>query len=94
MTEGKKYDTGKPRWDLLPWDQLAHVVDVLTIGAEKYGDDNWQRVVPRTRYVAAFFRHATAPLRGQWLDDETGKPHYAHAIACLLFLMWFGGDHE
>ena len=37
--EGRKDDHGKPRWDLLPWDEVEDVVKVLTKGAVKYEDD-------------------------------------------------------
>jgi len=89
-----KYDKDKPRWDLLPMEQLEDVVDVLTSGAKKYADDNWKTVKPmRPRYFAAFMRHVIAWWNGEIKDSETGKSHLAHAICCLLFLMW-GDDQE
>lgn len=36
MSEGLKYDTGKPRTDLLPTDALLEVALVLDYGAKKY----------------------------------------------------------
>jgi hypothetical protein len=87
---GRKNDSGKERWDLLPWDQVTDVVGVLTFGAGKYADDNWKVVLePRKRYSAAALRHITSRLRGERLDPETGRPHLAHAVCCLLFWMWF-----
>jgi hypothetical protein len=85
---GAKADSGKPRYDLLPWAALARVVDVLTFGAKKYGDDNW-RTVPnaRARYLAAAFRHFVAYAKGETLDPESGLPHLAHAMCCLLFIL-------
>lgn len=91
--EGRKDDLfgkpgQKPRWDLLPWGPLSEVVDVLTYGAVKYGDNNWLRVDDyRARYVGAAMRHFVAYLRGQDSDAESGCRSLAHAIACLLFLM-------
>lgn len=90
MSEGVKYDTEKPRWDLLPMDEAEDVVRVLTYGAKKYSPDNWQRVPgARCRYIAAAFRHLVARARGEIMDSESGFPHTAHAICCLLFLAWF-----
>ena len=87
--KGLKYDTTKPRWDLLPYDQLEKVVNVLTMGAVKYADDNWKDVEPYDkRYFAATMRHLTAWKKGELVDEESGQPHLAHAICCLLFMMW------
>lgn len=89
---GRKFDGGKPRWGLLPFREVEQVVDVLTIGAQKYEDHNWQRVRPVSRYIDAAFRHMTAWVRGEKQDPETGKNHLAHAICCLLFLMWHDNE--
>ena len=36
----KRYDAGKVRWDLLPYDMLEKVAEVFTHGASKYADNN------------------------------------------------------
>lgn len=87
---GTKADAGKRRYSLLPSGAVEEVVDVLTIGAVKYADDNWKKVPsPRTRYYDAALRHITAWFGGEKQDPETKKHHLAHAITCLMFLMWF-----
>lgn len=89
MSEGKKHDSGKPRWSLLPWDVLEWVVKVLTFGATKYEDNNWQRVEnAKDRYESALHRHLCAHKRGEWLDQESNLPHLAHAMCCLIFWFW------
>lgn len=86
---GTKHDAGKARWDLLPMAEVAQVVDVLTDGAVKYAPDNWMAVpTPRERYFAAAMRHISAWWTGERLDPESGRHHLAHAVCCLLFLMW------
>lgn len=85
---GRKFDGDKLRWDLLPFREVEQVVEILTIGAKKYDDNNWQNVKPFTRYVAAAWRHFIAWCKGEKLDPESGKNHLAHAICCLLFLLW------
>lgn len=86
--EGAKYDRDKPRWGLLPMEALAHVVDVLTYGAKKYAPENWRKVQGWDwRYMDATFRHLAAYVRGEKLDPETGLPHLAHAVCCLLFML-------
>ena len=87
---GVKHDDAKPRWSLLPWAQVERVVDVLTFGARKYEVDNWKRVPnARVRYFNAAMRHLLAWHRGERNDSESGLPHIAHAVCCLLFLAWF-----
>ncbi len=88
--QGVKYDEDKLQWSLLPFRALKEVVAVLGFGAKKYAPDNWQRVPDAsTRYVDAAFRHLTDWHLKERLDGETGKSHLAHAICCLLFLLWF-----
>lgn len=85
---GVKFDAGKPRWSLLPWGAVRHIVDVLTYGAKKYADNNWMKVPEwKDRYDSALERHLVAWRSGEWLDPETKMPHLAHAGACLLFLL-------
>ena len=88
--QGVKYDEDKLQWTLLPFRALKEVVEVLTFGAKKYSPDNW-KVVPdaRTRYVDAAFRHLTDWQISERLDGETRKSHLAHAVCCLLYLLWF-----
>jgi hypothetical protein len=92
--DGVKHDAQKPRWDLVPWSELADVVDVLTDGASKYAPDNWKRVEnAQERYFAAALRHLTAWREGVKNDAETERSHLAHATCCLLFMAWFDKEH-
>jgi hypothetical protein len=84
---GIKYDDDKPRWDLLPLECIAPVVDVLTYGAKKYTPDNWKKVA-KTRYIAARGRHRYSRYEGEWLDPESRLPHIAHELTCLIFEFW------
>ena len=88
--KGTKYDKEKPRWTLLPFRELEQVVDVLTSGAQKYDDDNWKKVVSddKDRYFSACMRHLVAWRQDELVDKESKKPHLAHAVCCILFLMW------
>ena len=84
--EGLKYDNGKPRMWLLPFDALVWVGKVLTFGADKYAADSW-RTVPNAleRYASADLRHAERIQAGEWLDPESGLPHWAHRACNVLF---------
>lgn len=87
-----KYDAGKARWDLLPFDAVAGIVDVLTYGATKYAPEGWRKVPDaRARYTAALLRHLAAWRGGERLDPESGLPHLAHVACNAVFLLWFDG---
>jgi hypothetical protein len=82
-----KFDNGKPRWDLVPWDVLEDVVMVLNYGAGKYEDRNWEKGMKWSRMFAAAIRHIIRHFFfREYLDPESGKPHLSHAICCLMFL--------
>lgn len=86
--KGKKFDSGKLDYTLLPWDGVEEVVKVLEFGAKKYDRDNWQFVEnAETRYMAAAFRHLVAYQTQDEVDPETGLSHLAHAACCMLFLL-------
>lgn len=78
-------------WHLMPWREVKEVAEVIDLGAKKYSPDNWKTVEPE-RYFSACMRHLVSWKCGEKNDSETGKNHLAHAICCLLFLMW--SDNE
>jgi hypothetical protein len=85
---GRKFDDGRLRFSLIPWDALCMVVPVLEHGAEKYGVNNWRHVPDgRRRYFDAAMRHLVAWWGGERVDVETGQSHVAHAVASLLFVL-------
>lgn len=85
--QGRKFDLGKLEYGLLPTLALEEVVKVLTFGAQKYERDNWQRVTDsKRRYFDALQRHVWAWKQGEQIDQESGLPHLAHAMCCLMFL--------
>lgn len=86
-TGGRKFDSGKLQFGLLPPLSLQDVVRVLTFGAQKYDIDNWKRVPDaKRRYFDAANRHIWAYKAGELNDPETGVNHLAHAICCLMFI--------
>lgn len=87
---GMKFDGDKLRWDLLPIECAEDIVKVLTMGAAKYADNNWQLVAnANERYYAACLRHLAAWRKGEITDPESGLPHLAHVMCNLTFLLWF-----
>ena len=90
---GKKNDNGKLRYDLLPVEIIEKVVEVLTLGAVEYGDNNWKAVSnAKERYYAAAMRHIVEWRKGNKLDEKYSTEHLAHAVCNLIFLMYFDNE--
>lgn len=89
MTEARKFDSEKPRTDLLPAFELLEVASVLGHGAEKYGVRNYLRGdgLATSRVYAAALRHLFAWSGGEDRDEDSGLSHLAHAACCVLMLM-------
>jgi len=87
MSEGVKFDQGKLRMDLLPPDVLVALAEVLTDGAAKYGDRNWEEGMAWSRPYAALMRHLLAFWGGQDTDPESGHPHMWHVLTNAAFLV-------
>lgn len=95
MEKGIKYDNSKLRWDLLPIGEIEKIVDILTFGANKYSDNNWQHVDNATeRYYAALLRHLTAWRKGEKIDPESGREHLSHVACNIIFLMWLDNNSK
>lgn len=87
MEEGRKDDSEKLPWGLLPFDALNEIVKVLLFGKTKYGARNWERGMDWNRPFDALMRHMTAWWQREDRDQETGTSHLANAGCCLLFLL-------
>ena len=85
--EAKKYDQNKTRMDLVPLSVMENLAKILTMGAEKYGENNWQELPDFwKRYKAALLRHLTAIDKGELIDSESGLPHIDHVLCNAAFL--------
>ena len=85
---GTKYDSDKPRMDLIPPHAELLLAQVLTYGANKYAPDNWRKVDNASqRYLAAALRHINSHRQGEVIDPESGLPHLAHAMCSLAFIL-------
>ncbi|MBQ5839793.1 MAG: hypothetical protein IIW42_07190 [Bacteroidaceae bacterium] len=90
MSEGRKDDDGKLRWDLLPLNLIEKVVEVYTFGVTKYEANTWQNLKDGyNRCKAAMFRHLVAHERGETVDDESGLPALAHMVWNAIAMMHF-----
>jgi hypothetical protein len=86
LKTGEKKDEGKPRWELVPYDAIRGIAEILTIGAQKYDARNWERGLNYGRVYGAILRHITAWWQGEDRDTESGKSHLDHALTELMFL--------
>lgn len=87
--EGGRLDAGKNRLELLPFDGLAAVGDVLTVGANKYADRNWEKGMKWSRVAGSLIRHLARRMVGETHDPETGLLHTAHIACNALFLLTY-----
>lgn len=85
--EGKKFDTDKLRVELLPIEPLEKIAEILTFGAKKYGERNWEKGMKWSRLFGAGTRHFWAWFKGEDYDKESGLLHLAHLGCCVLFLL-------
>jgi hypothetical protein len=91
--EGVKYDAGKARWSLLPFDAVEAIVWILNYGAKKYTDRNWELGMDWDRVFDACQRHMTDwwqrrdKGKGPGKDADTGYSDLWHAGCCILFLI-------
>ena len=66
---------------------LAAVNRTLDYGAIKYEAHSWMNVPDAiNRYDAAARRHRNLRDQGQFTDYESGLPHIAHEIVCMLMV--------
>jgi len=89
MNEGKKNDIGKMRFDLITPEMEEALAEILTHGATKYEDRNWEKGIKYSRIYAALRRHLNAWSRGRIYDQESGLRHLNHALCCLAFLVTY-----
>ena len=86
---GIKFDEDKPKLSLIPPRALTAVGEVLTFGATKYTERNWEKGISEDRLLSATLRHIVAHLQGEVYDPETEIEHLAHAICNLMMQVEF-----
>lgn len=75
--------TGKGRPDLIPTLFIQRLGVVMEKGAEKYGDRNWEKGMPLSRYYASAMRHLM-----QAFDGDTDEDHLGQCAFNVAALMW------
>lgn len=84
---GRKDDQNKIRMELIAPELMAAVGKVLTFGAAKYEDRNWEQGMKWSRVFGAAMRHLWLWWAGQKKDKESGYSHLWHAACCIMFLI-------
>ena len=87
QNEAIRYDSEKPRMDLIPPEVLVALGKVLGFGAEKYEHRNWEKGLNWGRITGALLRHITAWMGGEDCDKESGLHHLHHAACNIAFLI-------
>ena len=87
--KGKKFDQTKTRFDLIDPYYHEDLAKVLTYGAIKYEENNWQKLPDaKKRYIAALERHLNKVKKGILFDHESTLQHTAHIACNAMFLHW------
>ena len=81
---GSKRDTneGKPRYDLISLVGLQRLAMHYANGAKKYGDRNWEKGQPLSRYIESLERHLIKLKAG--LTDEDHEAAVAWNILAFI----------
>jgi len=70
---------GKGRFDLIPWSVIRAIAIHFEKGAIKYGDRNWEKGIPLSKFLDSAARHL-----GQLMDGLDGENHAISAIWNLI----------
>ena len=84
FSTGSRRDTriGKGRYDLIPPSAMRRIAKHYENGAAKYGDRNWEKGQPISRYIDSSLRHIYCYLEGEQQED-----HVAAAIWNLMAII-------
>lgn len=85
-TEGLRFNTGKTRHDLVPDFAQEQYARVLTKGAEKYAERNWEKGMAWSKVISSLERHLRKLKMGEDYDEETGLLHSAHIMCNAAFI--------
>ena len=85
--QGRKDDTSKLRYELIPPFALEHLARIYTHGAQKYGDNNYRKGLRWSRVLGALERHLQAWRKGEDHDLESGELHLASVAWCAMTLI-------
>ena len=82
---GARRTDRKPRFDLIPFEFLESVAEVLTRGAARYGPYNWKR--GRKDFFLDAWNHAYVHLQ-KFKEGDRSEDHLAHLACNVAFMVW------
>lgn len=84
FSTGSRRDTreGKGRFDLMPPKALRRLARHFENGAKKYGDRNWEKGQPQSRFMDSALRHLNNYLDGH--RDEDHLSAAAWNVLCMI----------
>lgn len=85
--QGVRHNKGKIRYDLEPPFAQQEYIKVLTKGAEKYAERNWEKGLSWMQVYSSLRRHLEAFKQGEDLDPESGLHHMAHVMCNAAFIL-------
>lgn len=105
MSEARRYNKDKIRYELISTVGLERLAEVYTKGAEKYtlrnekgdiiddGSNNWRKGQDWMGVIASVQRHIEAWKKGEDFDPDLGTRHLANAAWGLFALLDFEKYH-
>jgi len=91
---GLKFDQDKLRVDLISVVAEEGTAAVLTIGAKKYNDRNWEVGLDYNRVYRAARHHLMKWWRGEDFDKDSKLHHLDHCACNIMFLQQFVKDPD
>ena len=90
MSEGRKKDADKLRFDLILPEFEEAMAHALTHGVKAYGVNDWQKVEDaKARYTGALQRHLNQWRKGYMYDLDSDCNNLAQIAVNAMFLYWF-----
>ncbi len=86
LDKGLRFNEGKLRYDLLHPVAEKGLVEVLTMGANKYAERNWELGMKWSKIISSLKRHIAKIEAGEDYDPESGLLHADHVQANAHFL--------
>lgn len=86
--EALRYNEGKTRYDLIPWEWEKWLADSLGAGAKKYADHNWKKGFKYSVPLAATRRHICDWQMGDNWNEENNCHPLVSAATNLLMLAY------
>ena len=82
---GAKRTDQKPRFDLIPFEFLESVAQVLSSGAATYRPYHWKR--GQKDFFLDTWNHALTHLE-KFKEGDTSEDHLAHLACNVAFMIW------